>query len=116
MSKTDQLEWEARLRLPAALAAFGAALLALLGFVVTRSIYEDRPGVLSGPDGLLSVNESPGVLIAGSAIGAVATLLLAFVFFYLFRATLQRTRSCSDGSSISHEGPPLYAVAQWSVR
>lgn len=113
MSKTDQLEWEARLRLPAALAAFGAALLALLGFLVTRSIYEDRPGVLAGPDGLLSINESPGVLIAGSAIGAVATLLLAFVFFYLFRATLQRTPTLPRWFVyLIIAGPPLYAVAQ----
>lgn len=113
MSKTDQLEWEARLRLPAALAAFGAALLALLGFVVTRSIYEDRPGVLAGPDGLLSINESPGVLIAGSAIGAVATLLLGFVFFYLFRATLQRTPTLPRWFVyLIIAGPPLYAVAQ----
>jgi len=113
VNKADQLAWEARLRRPAAYAAIAAAVLGLVSFVVTRAIFEDRPGIGSTPDAFLSINESPGTLIGGTVVGAVATLLLVFVFFFLFRATIHRTPTIPRWFVyLIFAGPPLYAIAQ----
>jgi hypothetical protein len=108
-----QLAWEARWGRPAALAAFAAALLLVAGTAVLLSIPEDRPRVQSRPDFLLSVNDSPGSLIAAVGLQAAAALCLIFAFFYLFRATIHR------GPEIPRwfvylvlVGPAMYAVAQ----
>jgi hypothetical protein len=113
VSTAGQLDWEARLARPAAFAAFGAAVLGLAGFVITRTLFEDREGIEAGPDSLLSINESPGTLIAGSAVQAVGTLLLALVFYYLFRATVHRTPATPRWFVyLIFAGPLLYAVSQ----
>ena len=98
---------------PAAFAAFGAAVLGLAGFVITRTLFEDRPGIQTLPDSLLSINDSPGTLIAGSAVQAVGTLLLALVFYYLFRATVHRTPAMPRWFVyLIFAGPVLFAIAQ----
>ena len=113
MTNAEQLEWEARLARPAAAAAFVAALLFLIALVVRQSIFEDRPGIRSGPDALLSINETPGTLIASASLQAVAGLLLAVVFLYLFRATAHRNPSMPQWFVyLIVGGPILYAVAQ----
>jgi hypothetical protein len=113
VNKTDQLAWEARLRRPAAYAAIAAAVLGLVGFVVTRTIFEDRPNTGSTPDAFISINESPGALIGGTVVGALSTLLLIFVFYFLFRATVHRTATIPRWFVyLIFAGPPLYAIAQ----
>ena len=113
MSNEAQLAWEARWGRPAALAAFAAALMLVAGTVVLLSIPEDRARVRSRPDFLLSVNDSPGSLIAAVGLQAAAALCLIFAFFYLFRATIHR------GPEVPRWfvylvliGPAMYAVAQ----
>jgi hypothetical protein len=83
------------------------------GTAVLLSIPEDRPRVQARPDFLLSVNDSPGSLIAAVGLQAAAALCLIFAFFYLFRATIHR------GPEIPRWfvylvliGPAMYAVAQ----
>jgi hypothetical protein len=113
VTKEAQLGWEARWAGPAALAAFAAALMLVAGTAVLLSIPEDRARVESRPDFLLSVNDSPGSLIAAVGLQAAAALCLIGAFFYLFRATIHR------GPEIPRWfvylvllGPAMYAVAQ----
>jgi hypothetical protein len=91
VTKEDKLQWEARWRVPAAVAAFLAGVLLLIGTVLLTSIAKNRPGIEARPDFLLSVHDSPGKLIASSAFQAIAALLLIFVFYYLYRAIVHRT-------------------------
>jgi hypothetical protein len=113
VNKADQLAWEARLRRPAAYAAIAAAVLGLVSFVVTRTIFEDRPRTGATPDAFLSINEAPNTLIGGTLVGAVATLLLVLVFYFLFRATIHRTPTIPRWFVyLIFAGPPLYAIAQ----
>ena len=113
MSTQDQLEWEARLRRPVAFAAFGAGLLLLAGTVLFQSILEDRPGVRALPDFLLSVNDSPGPLIASAVMQGLAALLLMLVFYYLFRATVHRSPTVPRWFVyLIFLGPAMYALSQ----
>jgi hypothetical protein len=84
VSTEDQLGWEARWAVPAALASFGAALL----LVVSATIFfpKNREGIGRTPDLLLSVDEQSGAYISSAVLTAVAALLLLGVFYYLFRA------------------------------
>ena len=113
MSTEDQLQWEARLGRPAAVAAFAAGLLLLVGTGVLLSIAEGRQGVEPTPDFLLSVNESPGTLYAATALQAVAALCMIPVFYYLFRATTARIPSIPRWFVyLIVLGPAMYAAAQ----
>jgi hypothetical protein len=113
VSTQDQLDWEARLRRPVAFAAFGAGLLLLVGTVLFQSILEDRPGVRALPDFLLSVNDSPGPLIASAVIQGLAALLLMLVFYYLFRATVHRSPTVQRWFVyLIFLGPAMYALSQ----
>jgi hypothetical protein len=113
VSTQDQLQWEARLARPAAYAAFAAGLLLLAGTVLFQAMLEDREGVEPLPDFLLSVNDSPGTLIAQACMQGAAALCLILVFYYLFRAIVHR------GAQIPRWfvylvilGPAMYAVSQ----
>jgi hypothetical protein len=109
----EQLEWEARFGRPAALAAFAAGLLLLVGTVILQSMLEDRSGVEPLADFLLSVDASPGSLIAQSVVQAVGALCLIAVFYYLFRATVHRVPQMPRWFVyLIVAGPLLYAVSQ----
>jgi hypothetical protein len=113
VSTDEQLRWEARLGRPAAAAAIAAGVLLLAGTIVLFSIPEDRRGVDARPDFLLSVDDSPGSLIAATAMQAVAALCLILVFYYLFRAILHRGQEIPRWFVyLVFIGPALYAVAQ----
>ena len=88
MTPEDQLQWEARWAVPAAIASFGAAVL----LVISATIFfpKDRKGIERAPDLLLSIDDQSGAYIASAALTALAALLLLGVFYYLFRATLHR--------------------------
>jgi hypothetical protein len=113
VSTEDQLTWEARLGRPAALAAFAAGLLLLAGSAVFQSMLENRPRVEPLPDFLLSVNESPGTLVAQAALQAAGVLCLIFVFYYLFRATVHRLPQMPRVLVyLIFIGPAMYAISQ----
>jgi hypothetical protein len=113
VNTAEQLEWEARLRRPAAYAAFGAGLLGLVGTVIFQSIIEDRRLVRALPDFLLSVNASPGTLVAAALLQALSALLLILVFLYLFRATIHRLPAMPRWFVyIVFVGPVLLAISQ----
>ncbi|MGH2780962.1 MAG: hypothetical protein ACRDL4_07625 [Thermoleophilaceae bacterium] len=113
MSAEDQLRWESRWARPAAAAAFAAGLLLLAGTALFQSILEDRPGNESLPDFLLSVDESPGTLIASSALQATASLAVIPVFYYLFRAIVHRIKKIPPWFVyLIIIGPTMYAISQ----
>lgn len=114
MTKEAQLQWEARWARPAALAAFAAGVMLVAGTVLLLSIPADRgPRIESRPNFLLSVNDSPGNLIAAVALQASAALCLIFAFYYLFRATVSRSPSIPRWFVyLVFLGPAMYAVAQ----
>jgi hypothetical protein len=90
VSDQEQLQWEARVGRPAAVAAFAAGVLLLAGTFVLQSIFKDRDHVKALPDFLLSVNDKPGTLLVSGILLALSALCLIGVFYYLFRATIHR--------------------------
>jgi hypothetical protein len=113
VTKEDQLQWEARWAGPAALAAFAGGLMLLAGTGLLLSIPDDRPAMQSRPDFLLSVNDSPGSLVAAVALQAAAALCLIFAFYYLFRATIHRSPEIPRWFVyLVVLGPAMYAAAQ----
>jgi hypothetical protein len=116
VSSEDQLQWEARLARPAALAAFVAGLLTLAGTVVFQAALDDRPGIEPQPDLLLSIDDSPGNLIASAFLQATAALLLIAVFYYLFRAIVHRVPQMPRWFVyLIVLGPAMYAISQLIV-
>ncbi|HEY6774902.1 MAG TPA: hypothetical protein VI122_00145 [Thermoleophilaceae bacterium] len=114
MSTEAQLQWEARWARPAALAAFAAGLMLVAGTGLLLSIPQNRPAIVqSRPNFLLSVNDSPGSLIAAVGLQAAAALCLIFAFYYLFRATIHRSPQIPRWFVyLVFLGPAMYAVAQ----
>jgi hypothetical protein len=113
VNKDEQLQWEARFGRPAAVAAFAAGLFLLAGTFVLQSIFKDRAHVKALPDFLLSVNDKPGALLVSSILLAVSALCLIGVFYYLFRATLQRLPNFPRWFVyLILIGPVFYAVSQ----
>jgi hypothetical protein len=88
VTRDDQLQWEARWAVPAAIASFGAALL----LVVSATIFfpKDRKGIGRAPDLLLSIHDQSGAYLTSAVLTALAALLLLAVFYYLFRAVVAR--------------------------
>jgi len=113
VSTDEKLRWEARFRRPAAAAAFASGVLLLVGTVLGQSILEDRPGTRPLPDFLLSVDKSPGTLIASGILQALAGLCLIAVFYYLFRAVVHRTEAIPSWFVyLVFAGPLMYAISQ----
>jgi hypothetical protein len=113
VSDQEQLRWEARFSRPAAISAFAAGLLLLVGTVVLQSIFDDRRGVEPLPDFLLSIDESPGTLLAASVMQGLSALCLIPVFLYLFRATIHRAPQIPRWFVyLIAIGPAFYAISQ----
>lgn len=88
MSNDEQLAWEARAGKPAAVASFGAALLAILAGIYLPLALSNNP---DGADELLRAADSEsGDFIVAGALQALGLLLLIPVLLYLFRATRHR--------------------------
>ena len=88
MTRDDQLQWEARWAVPAAIASFGAALLLVVS--ATAFFPKDRKGIGRAPDLLLSIHDQSGAYLTSAVLTALAALLLLAVFYYLFRAVVAR--------------------------
>jgi hypothetical protein len=113
VSDQEQLSWEARMGRPAALAAIVSGVLLLASTVLRGSIAAGRKGAEPAPDFLLGVHDSPGTLIASSAVQAIAVLLLIVVFLYLFRAIVHRAPEVPRWFVyLVYLGPAMYALGQ----
>jgi hypothetical protein len=88
VTRDEQLQWESRWGVPAAIASFGAAVLLVIS--ATVFLPEDRKGIGRAPDLLLSIDEQSGSYLASAVLTALAALLLLAVFYYLFRAVEAR--------------------------
>jgi uncharacterized membrane protein YhdT len=84
----EQLQWEARWALPAAIASFAAAVLLVVS--ATLFLPKDREGIDRAPDLLLSIDQQSGAYVLSAILTAIAALLLLGVFLYLFRAVQAR--------------------------
>jgi hypothetical protein len=88
VNRKEQLQWEARWARPAAITAFLAGAMQLVSAMLFFP--KDRKGIEATPDFLLSIDEDSGAYLTSAVLSALASLLLAAVFLYLFRATLAR--------------------------
>ena len=88
MTRDDQLQWEARWAVPAAIASFLAALLFIVS--ASRFLPKDRKGTGRVADLLVSIDEQSGSYLSSVILSALAALLLVGVFYYLFRAVVAR--------------------------
>jgi hypothetical protein len=112
VNKQEALQWEAKWARPAALAAFFAAVLLIAQIVLLQTVIEDRARVEPLADFLLSIDENPEMLLGSRIAQAVAALLIAGIFYYLFRAL--QTREAGVPSWFVYLiflGPALYAIA-----
>jgi hypothetical protein len=111
VNKQEALQWEATWARPAALAAFFAAVLLIAQIVLLQTVVDDRPGIEPIPDFLLSVDENPAMLLGSRIAQAVAALLVAAIFYYLFRALQTREAGVPPWFVyLIFAGPALYAV------
>ena len=110
MTREEQLEWEARWGLPAAISAFVAGALLLVSGLLF--IPEDRKGIEPNPDILLSIHEQSGAYLTSAVLAAIASVVLIGVFLYLFRAAIARGAAVPQWFIyLVVGGPLLYAVA-----
>jgi hypothetical protein len=113
VSDQDQLQWEARFGRLAGVFAFAAALLLLGGTFALQSIFKNRAGIEPLPDFLLSVDKHPSTLIISNTLLALSALCLIPVFYFLFRAIVQRAPQVPKWFVyLIFVGPVFYAVSQ----
>jgi hypothetical protein len=110
VNREEQLQWEARFGLPAAIAAFVAGAMLLVSGLLF--IPDDRKGIEPNPDILLSIHEQSGGYLTSAVLAAIASLILIGVFVYLFRAALARGAAMPRWFIYLILGAPiLYAIA-----
>jgi hypothetical protein len=110
VNRDEQLQWEARWARPAAIAAFAAGGMLLVGALLFFP--EDREGIERSPDLLLSIDEQSAGYMASAILSALAALLLTGVFLYLFRATVARGGGVPSWFAyLVVAAPILYAVS-----
>ena len=110
MNRDEQLQWEARWALPAAIAAFVAGAMLLVSGLLF--IPDDRNGIEPNPDILLSIHEQSGAYLTSAVLAAIASVILIAVFLYLFRATISRAPVIPRWFIyLVVGGPILYAIA-----
>ena len=85
MNTQEQLRWQDRFAVPAAVAAFVAVVAQIATIALLATALEDRAGIEPLADEYLSIDERPGQFIAGGVARAVGALAIGVVFYYLFR-------------------------------
>ncbi len=108
----EQLEWERRGAVPVAVAAIAAGLLMVQALFVRAGLFEDRDGIESTPDFLLSLHDNATAFLASAVAEALGALALGVVLYYLFRATRYRTPSVPELFKwLAIAGPILLAAS-----
>ena len=107
-SPQAQRSWEAGWARLAALAAFAAAALPIVGVIVPRLLVEGS--LRNRVDLLLSADREGGAFIAGGIVQALGMIALAAVFVYLYSAARARYRSTpAVARGLAVVGPLLLA-------
>ena len=110
MGHDEQLAWERRGSLPAAIAALVAAVAALTAVILQARALNDRPDNDRGT--LAVIDENGGQLVGSSAAQAISVLLLGAVLFYLYRVTRhRRPETPRYALHLALAGPLLLAIA-----
>ena len=111
MTADEQLRWEARWRVPAAVCAAAAGLLLLAGSLVELSVSRDNlPDITSQ---LLFVHKHAGGLLLATVVSALGALALAGPLLYLYRATkFRRPQTPNVAQAMALIGPAAAAISQ----
>jgi hypothetical protein len=110
VNREQQLQWEARWGLPAAIAAFVAGVILLVSGLLF--VPDDRKGIESNPDFLLSVDEQSGAYLTAAVLAALGALIVIGVFLYLFRASVARGAAVPSWFLYLVIGAPIvYAIS-----
>ena len=98
MSHDEQLAWEARAGKPAAVASFGAALMAVAaGVYLPLALSNDEDGA----DGLLeSADVESGDFVVAGVLQGLGLLLLVPPLLYLYRATRYRREQVMPAAAV----------------
>ena len=111
MNTQEQLRWQDRFAVPAAVAAFVAVVAQIATIVLLATALEDRAGIEPLADEYLSIDERPGQFIAGGVARAVGALAIGVVFYYLFRLIRARGGAVPQWFVyLVYAGPLLFAV------
>ena len=98
MTSDEQLAWEARAGKPAAIAAFGAGLIAFGAWAMYQSAIADRE---DGTDGFLkAINEDPSTFVTSGILQAIGFLLLIPPLLFLARAIRARRQEFSQTATV----------------
>ena len=73
-----------------------AGVLSVQGLFVRAALFEDRKGLESTPDFLLSLHDNATAFLASAVVESIGALALGVVLYYLFRATRYRTPSVPE--------------------
>jgi hypothetical protein len=105
-----QVEWEARAGRLAAAAAFGAAVLPLVGQILSTPTRQRDEGRETA-DYLIGLDDESTRVMAGTVIQAIGFLLLPVVFWYLYRCLKPRHAGFPRAALIAGiAGPVVFAV------
>lgn len=77
------MEWEARTAKPAAAAAFGSALLTLLGTFIVRLLISERPE--NAREVMQVIDRNPDAFYIAAGIQGIGTFLTVGALYYLYR-------------------------------
>jgi hypothetical protein len=106
----DQLEWEKRLGMPVGIAAGLAAVLVLASFAAQIPLLRDK--TKNEAETLRSVHDHATGYVLSGIFQMFAVLLVAVVFWYLFRATkYRRERTPAIALILGIAGPVVFAIA-----
>jgi hypothetical protein len=108
MARDEQLKWEERAALPAALAALLSVVLAVgAGIYLGNSI----PTAHNDLERVRNFATHPGDLMVGSVLQGLSTALLAVVLWYLYRATrARRPETPSIALPLAIAGPVFLGI------
>ena len=108
MARDEQLKWEKKTALPAALAALGSVVLAIAAGIYLGS---SVPTATNDLERVRNFASHPTDLLIGSVLQGIGTALLAVVLWYLYRATkARRPETPSIALPLAVAGPILLGV------
>jgi hypothetical protein len=108
MNRAQTLQWERRWALPAALAAFAAAILFVVStFARGDALVDDASTV----EALRDFHENRGVLLLAAALKALALVAFAVPLYFLFKAASARSESVRSGLVGVVIAGPLFLAA-----
>jgi hypothetical protein len=108
LNHAEQLEWERRAGVPAAVAALASALIGMVALVVANTSIRGQSG--DAADGIVTAHSHLDSIVVAGVLSAISMLLLAPTLLYLFRATKYRRAQLPEAARyLAIAGPILFA-------